>query len=161
MPSITTFLTFQEGAENAADFYVSIFPRSRVRRVTRYPPGAPGPEGGVMTVEFELDGQPFVALNGGPHFTFAEGVSLSVGCETQAEVDDYTDRLSSDGGQVGPCGWVTDRFGVSWQVNPGRVADMLADPDPARAARVMDALLEMKKIDLAALERVYAESSPA
>ncbi len=159
MPKITTFLTYEAGAERAAELYVSIFPNSKIVKTTRYGEAGPGPAGSVMTVEFELDGQEFVALNGGPHFKFTEAVSLAVACETQEEVDRYSAELTSDGGAVGPCGWVTDRFGLSWQVNPSILSEMLADPDPARAARVFEAVLGMKKIDIAALERAYAGPS--
>ncbi len=159
MPKIVTFLTYEARAEEAAELYVSIFPNSRIVKTTRYGEAGPGPAGSVMTVEFELDGQEFVALNGGPHFKFSEAISLSVECRTQDEVDEYSDKLTSDGGEVGPCGWVTDGFGVSWQVNPSILGEMLADPDPARAARVFEAVLGMKKIDIAALEEAYAGGS--
>ncbi len=159
MPRITTFLTYEARAEEAAQFYVSIFPNSRIVKITRYGDAGPGPAGSVMTVAFELDGQEFVALNGGPHFKFTEAVSLSVECETQEEVDEYSAKLSSDGGELGPCGWVTDKFGVSWQVNPSILGEMLADPDPAKAARVFEAVLGMKKIDIAALEKAHASGS--
>ncbi len=159
MPRITTFLTYEARAEEAAQFYLSIFPKSRIVKITRYGDVGPGPAGSVMTVAFELDGQEFVALNGGPHFKFTEAVSLSVECETQEEVDEYSAKLSSDGGELGPCGWVTDKFGVSWQVNPSILGEMLADPDPAKAARVFEAVLGMKKIDIAALEKAHASGS--
>ncbi len=159
MPRITTFLTYEARAEEAAQFYLSIFPKSRIVKITRYGDVGPGPAGSVMTVTFELDGQEFVALNGGPHFKFTEAVSLSVECETQEEVDEYSAKLSSDGGELGPCGWVTDKFGVSWQVNPSILGEMLADPDPAKAARVFEAVLGMKKIDIAALEKAHASGS--
>ncbi len=155
MPKITTFLTYDDRAEEAAKLYVSVFPGARITRVTRYGPGGPQPEGGVMTVAFELDGQPFVALNGGPHFTFTDGVSLSVDCKTQQEVDAYWDRLS-EGGEEGPCGWLKDRFGLSWQITPTVLGEMLGDPDPDRSRRVMEAMLGMKKICIADLERAYA-----
>ena len=154
MPSVTTFLTYAERADEAAAFYVSVFPNSRIREITRYPAGAPAPEGSVMTVTFELDGREFVALNGGPYFQFSEGISLSVDCRDQEEVDRYWEKLS-EGGEKGPCGWLKDRFGVSWQVNPSILGRMLSDPDPAKAKRAMDAMLTMTKIDIAALERAY------
>lgn len=157
MPRITTFLTYAERAEDAASFYVSIFPNSRIREVTRYGEGAPAPAGSVMTVTFELDGQEFVALNGGPYFRFSEGISLSVDCRDQEEVDRYWEKLS-EGGETGPCGWLNDRFGVSWQVNPRILGEMLSDPDPVKAKRAMDAMLTMTKIDIAALERAYEGS---
>lgn len=155
MPKITTFLTYADRAEEAANLYVSVFPNSRIRHVTRYGKAGPGPEGSVMTVTFELDGQPFVALNGGPHFTFSDGVSLSVVCQTQEEVDAYWEQLS-EGGEKGPCGWLKDRFGLSWQITPAILGEMLGDPDPERAKRVMQAMLGMKKICIADLEKAYA-----
>ncbi|MFH1568119.1 MAG: VOC family protein [Gemmatimonadota bacterium] len=154
MPRIAPFLWFDTQAEEAARFYTSIFPGSRIRRVTRYGEAGPGPAGTVMTVEFELDGQPVIALNGGPRFQFSEAVSLSVDCRTQEEVDRYWNALS-DGGEEGPCGWLKDRYGLSWQVNPTVLGDMLSDPDPARSRRVMEAMLDMGKLDIAALQRAY------
>ncbi len=153
MPKITTFLAFQERAEEAAAFYVSVFPNSRIVDTTRYGEGGPGPPGGVMTVSFELDGQEFVALNGGPHFTFTDGVSLSIECGSQDEVDHYSSKLTEGGGDLGPCGWLKDRFGLSWQVTPSVLPALLGDPDPERARRVMEAMLRMTKIDIAELER--------
>lgn len=154
MPKITPFLWFDTQAEEAAGFYVSIFRNARITNVTRYGAAGPGPAGSVMTVEFQLDGQDLVALNGGPHFKFTEAISLSVACETQQEVDYYWSRLT-DGGEAGPCGWLKDKFGLSWQVNPTALGRMLGDPDRARADRVMQAMLQMKKIDIAALQRAY------
>ncbi len=156
MSRITPFLTFEDRAEEAAALYVSIFENSKIVRTTRYGDAGPGPPGSVMTVEFELDGKPYVALNGGPHFTFTEAFSLAVACDTQEEVDDYTEKLTAGGGAQGPCGWVTDRFGVSWQIVPANLGDMLGDPDPVKAKRVMEAALQMHKVDVAALERAYA-----
>lgn len=152
MPKITPFLWFDHQAEDAARFYCSIFPNSRVVTVARYGDAGPGPKGSVMTVQFELDGQSFIALNGGPQFTFTEAVSFSVDCKTQEEVDRYWQKLS-DGGAEGPCGWLKDKYGLSWQVNPSRLGELLSDPDRAKANRVMQAMLTMKKIDIAALER--------
>ncbi|MDX1392749.1 MAG: VOC family protein [Gemmatimonadota bacterium] len=159
MPHITPFLAYAEGAEDAAAFYVSLFPGSRITGTTPFPPGSPLPAGSVMTVAFELEGRPYVALNGGPHFSFTDAFSLSVECDTQEEIDHYWERLS-EGGEAGPCGWLVDRFGMSWQVNPRALADMLADPDPARAGRVMEAALGMSKFDIAALEEAYGDGAP-
>jgi predicted 3-demethylubiquinone-9 3-methyltransferase (glyoxalase superfamily) len=154
LQKITTFLTYNDQAEEAAEFYVSVFPNSRIRNVTRYGAAGPGAEGSVMTVEFELDGQEFIALNGGPNFTFTDGISLSVDCPTQEEIDYYWEKLS-EGGEKRVCGWLTDRFGVSWQVNPRRLLGMLGDPDPERAKRVMEAMMEMTKIEIPEMERAY------
>ena len=157
MQKITTFLTYNDQAEEAAEFYVSVFPNSRIRNVTRYGAAGPGAEGSVMTVEFELDGQEFIALNGGPHFAFTDGISLSVDCPTQEEIDRYWEKLS-EGGQKRVCGWLTDRFGVSWQVNPRLLAEMLGDPDSERSKRVMEAMMDMTKIEIAGLTRAYEGS---
>jgi predicted 3-demethylubiquinone-9 3-methyltransferase (glyoxalase superfamily) len=146
MPRITTFLTYESRAQEAVDQYVSIFKNSRILRTTHYGDAGPGEKGTVMTIDFELNGQPFTALNGGPHFEFTDGISLAVSCESQAEVDEYWKRLSA-GGEEGRCGWLRDRFGVWWQVNPTILGEMLSDPDPRRASRVMQALLKMKKIE--------------
>lgn len=156
MPRFVTFLTFDHQAEEAARFYTSIFPRSKITRITRYPEGAPAPAGSVMTVAFELDGRDFVALNGGPQFTFSQGISISVQCETQAEVDEYWARLS-EGGQEVACGWLTDKFGVSWQINPTLLMEMLSDPDPEKVRKAMAAMMTMVKIDMAGLRRAWAE----
>ncbi|MGW7267389.1 VOC family protein [Streptomyces sp. NPDC054842] len=152
----TTCLWFDGRAEEAADFYVSVFKNSRIGRVGRYTEAGPGPAGSVMVVEFEANGQKFVALNGGPQFTFSEAVSFQIVCDDQEEVDHYWDRLTEDGGEAGPCGWLKDRFGLSWQVFPSRLIDMIADPDPVKAARTTQAMYAMSKIDLAALEKVHA-----
>jgi predicted 3-demethylubiquinone-9 3-methyltransferase (glyoxalase superfamily) len=152
-------LWFDTEAEEAAAFYTSVFPRSRVVDVTRYPAGAPRPAGTVMTVEFELDGQRFVAINGGPEFTFDEAVSFQVTCESQEEVDVYWERLS-EGGEEGPCGWLKDRYGLSWQVVPTGMEELFADRDPTRAQRAMQAMLGMRKLDIAALRRA-ADGAPA
>jgi predicted 3-demethylubiquinone-9 3-methyltransferase (glyoxalase superfamily) len=143
-------LWFDTQAEQAAQFYVSVFPNARVVSSTRYPEGGPRPEGMVLTVEFELDGQRFVGINGGPEFTFDEAVSFQVTCADQDEIDYYWQRLS-DGGSEGPCGWLKDRFGLSWQVVPTGMDEALNDPDRDRAARVMAAMMQMGKIDVAAL----------
>ncbi len=145
-------LWFDTEAEEAADFYVSVFDDSRVVNVTRYTEAGPRPAGMVMTVEFELDGQRFVAINGGPEFKFTEAISLQISCEDQEEVDRYWERLS-EGGEEGPCGWLKDRYGLSWQVVPMGMEELFADPDPGRAERAMRAMLKMRKLDLAALRR--------
>jgi predicted 3-demethylubiquinone-9 3-methyltransferase (glyoxalase superfamily) len=151
MGAITPFLWFDTQAEEAAEHYSSIFPNSRILSVSRYGPGAPREEGTVMTVEFELDGQRFIALNGGPQYRFTEAVSFSVSCKDQAEVDTYWSRLA-DGGEEGPCGWLKDRYGLSWQIVPTRLPELLSDPDRERARRVMGAMLQMRKIEIDELE---------
>ena len=143
-------LWFDTEAEEAADFYISIFKNSRIVNVARYTEAGPRPAGTVMTVEFELDGQRFVGINGGPEFTFTEAVSFQVTCEDQDEVDYYWDHLS-EGGQEGPCGWLKDRYGLSWQVVPTGMDELFADPDPRRAERAMQAMFGMSKLDIAAL----------
>lgn len=155
MTTITPCLWFDTQGEEAAAFYTSIFPNSRILEVARYGEAGPRPAGTVMTVLFELDGQRFTALNGGPEFTFDEAISFQVDCRSQEEVDDYWSRLG-DGGQEGPCGWLKDRYGVSWQIVPARLIELLKDPDPDTSQRVMAAMLEMKKIDIAALEQAAA-----
>ncbi len=150
MPSITPSLWFDTQALEAAEFYMSIFPNSEIRRVTRHGEAGPGPAGTVLTVDFTLDGQRFTALNGGPQFSFDEAVSLLVECADQDEVDHYWDRLT-DGGEESQCGWLKDRYGLSWQVVPAGLAELIDDPDPARADRAMRALLGMRKLDMAAI----------
>ena len=150
MPEITPNLWFDTEAEEAAAFYVGVFPNSRVTSVTHYTEAGPREEGMVLTVEFELDGQRFVAINGGPEFTFDEAISLLINCADQDEVDYYWSKLS-EGGEEGPCGWLKDKYGLSWQVVPVGMSEMLNDPDEARGQRAMKAMLGMKKIDLAAL----------
>jgi predicted 3-demethylubiquinone-9 3-methyltransferase (glyoxalase superfamily) len=149
---ITTFLTFKDQAEEAVKLYTSIFKNSRILSTSRYGDAGPGPKGSVMSANFEIDGQEFVALNGGPSFSFSEGMSLYVDCETQAEVDDLWKKLSA-GGSEGRCGWLTDRFGVSWQVIPRVLPQLLSDPDPEKAGRAMNAMLQMGKIEIAKLEQ--------
>ena len=151
---ITTFLTFDDRAEEAIEFYTSIFPDSKLLSASRYPAGAPGPEGSLMSATFELAGQEFVALNGGPSFSFSQGISLFVDCETQAEVDELWERLT-DGGEPGPCGWLTDRFGVSWQIIPRTLGELLGDEDAKKSQAVMQAMLQMKKIEIDGLQRAY------
>jgi len=152
---ITPFLWFDDNAEEAINFYVSIFRNSRIVRTSRYGDAGPGPKGTVMSATFELEGQTFQALNGGPHFKFTPAISLFVSCDTQEEVDYYWDRLLAGGGKPTQCGWLTDRFGLSWQVIPRQLGEMLGDKDPQRSQRVMKAMLAMVKIDVAALKRAY------
>ncbi|MCQ6554603.1 VOC family protein [Streptomyces sp. C10-9-1] len=150
MPAITPNLWFDTRGEEAAEFYVSVFPNSRITHVSHYGEAGPRAAGTVLTVDFELDGKPFTAINGGPEFTFDEAVSFLVDCADQAEVDYYWTRLS-EGGREGPCGWVKDRYGLSWQIVPAVLGELLADPDPARAQRAMAAMLRMSRLDVAAL----------
>jgi predicted 3-demethylubiquinone-9 3-methyltransferase (glyoxalase superfamily) len=152
MNEITPCLWFDTEGEEAASFYTSVFPNSRIVDVTRYGAAGPRPEGTVMTVSFELDGRKFVALNGGPNYTFSEAISFQVSCQDQEEVDAFWSKLS-EGGEEGPCGWLKDRYGVSWQIVPTALPELLADPDPERSQRVMRAMLEMKKIEIDALEK--------
>lgn len=156
MSKITPFLWFDTAAEEAARLYTSIFKNSRITGVARYGPEGPGPAGSVMTVSFELDGQPFTALNGGPEFRFTEAVSFEVRCETQAEVDEYWQKLTADGGEEVQCGWLKDKFGLSWQIVPAALIELLSNPDPARAERVYHAMLQMKKLDIAQLQKAAA-----
>ncbi|HYO39448.1 MAG TPA: VOC family protein [Nocardioidaceae bacterium] len=149
---ITTCLWFDTEGEEAAEFYCSVIPNSRVNNVARYGPGGPRPEGSAMTVDFELDGKPYVALNGGPDHTFNEAISLQVSCADQDEVDHFWDTLGQ-GGEPGPCGWLKDRFGLSWQVVPTALPELLGDPDPDRAQRAMKAMLSMSKIDIEEMRR--------
>jgi predicted 3-demethylubiquinone-9 3-methyltransferase (glyoxalase superfamily) len=151
MQKITPFLWFDTHAEEAARFYASIFPNSRILNTARYGDAGPGPKGSVMTVEFQLDGQRMIALNGGPVFRFTEAISLVVDCKDQKEVDHYWSRLLQ-GGQESMCGWLKDRYGLSWQIVPAVLGRLLSDPDAKKAKRVMEAMLKMKKIDIAALE---------
>jgi predicted 3-demethylubiquinone-9 3-methyltransferase (glyoxalase superfamily) len=157
MQKISPFLWFDEQAEEAARFYVSIFKNSKIDKITRYPAKAAEKIGrkpeSVMTVEFVLDGTQFVALNAGPMFKFTEAISFVVTCETQEEVDYFWEKLTADGGEPGPCSWLKDKFGLSWQVQPRLLIELLADPDKAKAERVMNAMLDMEKIDIAQLER--------
>jgi predicted 3-demethylubiquinone-9 3-methyltransferase (glyoxalase superfamily) len=154
MQKITPFLWFDDQAEEAMHFYTSIFKNSKVGTVSRYPEGAPGPAGKVMSATFQLEGQEFMALNGGPLFKFTEAISLFVNCETQEEVDALWAKLSARG-KESQCGWLKDKFGLSWQIIPTALGKMLGDPDRERAKRVMQAMLKMKKIDIAGLKRAY------
>jgi predicted 3-demethylubiquinone-9 3-methyltransferase (glyoxalase superfamily) len=155
MSLLTPCLWFDTQGEEAAEFYTSIFPNSTILEISRYGEAGPREEGTVMTVEFELDGEKFLALNGGPEFTFNEAISFQVSCRDQAEVDDYWSRLS-DGGEEGPCGWLKDRFGVSWQIVPTALPALLQSPDRETSQRVMGAMLKMKKIEIGELERAAA-----
>jgi predicted 3-demethylubiquinone-9 3-methyltransferase (glyoxalase superfamily) len=155
VPKITPCLWFDTEGEEAAKFYTSVFPDSRIVDVARYGSAGPRPEGTVMAVSFELDGQKFVALNGGPQFTFDEAISFQVDCESQEEVDGYWSKLSV-GGEEGPCGWLKDKFGLSWQIVPRRLMELLQNTDKEKAQRVMAAMLEMKKIEIDELERAAA-----
>ena len=155
MGKITPFLWYDHQAEEAVNLYVSLFPDSRVVSIHRYGDAGPGPRGQVMTATFELAGQRFMALNGGPRFKFTEAISLMVNVETQAELDRLWDGLIAGGGAPSMCGWLKDRFGLSWQIIPNSLGAMMQDPDPARARRVMQALLAMSKLDIAELKRAY------
>lgn len=155
MQKITTCLGFDDQCEEAVTLYTSLFKNSRILSTQRFGDAGPGPKGSVMAMTFELDGQRFLALNGGPSFRFTEGMSLSVDCATQAEVDELWARLTADGGKPGPCGWLTDRFGVSWQIVPSVLPKVLGGSDPAGASRAMQAMLKMSKLDGDALQRAY------
>src|SRR5690606_23450960 len=161
MPQLVPNLWFDGQAEEAANFYVSVFPNSEILKVVRYTEAGPGPAGSVVTVDFSLDGVRFTAINGGPDFTFDEAVSFAVMCKDQDEVDHYWSRLLEGGGQEGPCGWLKDRYGLSWQVVPVRLEELLADPDPDRARRATEAMFTMRKIDIAALEAAADGASAA
>jgi predicted 3-demethylubiquinone-9 3-methyltransferase (glyoxalase superfamily) len=156
MQKITPFLWFDSQAEEAMNFYTSIFKNSKIGKVSRYGAGGPGPQGSVMTAEFELDGQKFIALNGGPLFKFNESISFFVNCETQEEVDELYGKLLQ-GGTESQCGWLKDKFGLWWQIIPSGLTQMLGDKDPRRSANVMKAMLQMKKIDIAGLKRAYEQ----
>ena len=156
MHKITPFLWFDHQAEEAMYFYTSIFKNSKIGNVTRYGEAGPGPKGSVMTASFELEGQPFTALNGGPHFKFTEAISFYVNCETQEEVDELWDKLT-EGGEEVQCGWLKDKFGLSWQIVPTVLGKLLNDPDPEKAKSVTQAMLQMKKIDIEGLKRAYEQ----
>jgi len=157
MQKVTPCLWFDTEGEDAATFYTSVFPNSRIVEVARYGSAGPRPEGTVMTVSFELDGQRFVALNGLPEFTFSEAISFQVSCKAQREVDEFWSKLS-EGGDEGPCGWLKDKYGVSWQIIPTVLPELLGDSDPEKSQRVMRAMLKMKKIEIDALERAAAQT---
>ena len=157
MQKITTFLWLDNQAEEAAKLYVSLFKNSKIGSISRYGDAGPGPKGSVMMVTFQLDGQEFMALNGGPEFKFTPAISLFVNCETQQEVDALWDKLS-EGGRKDRCGWLTDKYGLSWQIIPTALPKLMGDPDPEKSKRVMKAMLQMDKIDIAALERAHQQS---
>ena len=156
MQKITPFLWFDGQAEEAAKFYVSIFKNSKIVTIARYGEAGPGPKGSVMTVVFQLDGQEFIALNGGPQFRFTEAISFSVDCKTQGEVDRFWAKLSEGGAEL-PCGWLKDKYGLSWQINPTVLGEMLSDSDPKKSRRVMEAMLQMKKLDIKGLKQAYEQ----
>ena len=157
MTKITPCLWFDTEGEEAATFYTGIFENSRILEVVRYGSAGPRPEGMVMMVNFELDGQKFIALNGGPEFTFNEAISFQVHCESQQEVDGFWTKLS-EGGEEGPCGWLKDKYGVSWQIIPTALDELVSDPDPERSQRAMKAMLTMSKIDIAELQRAVDQA---
>jgi predicted 3-demethylubiquinone-9 3-methyltransferase (glyoxalase superfamily) len=153
---ITPFLWFDDKAEEAANFYVSIFKNSKVGTITRYGDAGPGPKGTVMTVTFKLEGQEFIALNGGPQFKFTEAISFVVNCETQEEIDEFWEKLSAGGKKV-QCGWLKDKFGLSWQIVPTVLGEMMQDADPEKSQRVMNAIMQMEKIDIQGLKQAYEQ----
>ena len=155
MLKITPFLWFDNNAEEAIKFYTSIFKNSRVGNISRYGDAGPGPKGSVMTATFQIEGQEFMVLNGGPHFKFTPAISLFVNCETQEEVDEIWNKFLSAGGKADQCGWLTDKYGLSWQIIPKALGEMLSDPDPEKSQRVMKAMMQMVKIDIAGLKRAY------
>ena len=154
MQKITPFLWFDDNAEEAINFYASVFKNSKILSVTRYGDAGPGPKGTVMTAEFQLEGQKFVALNGGPHFKFTEAISFVVNCETQDEVDEFWEKLS-EGGEKSQCGWLKDRYGLSWQIVPTVLIEMLQDKDAEKSKRVTEAMLQMHKIEIKTLKQAY------
>jgi len=156
MQKITPFLWFDDKAEEAMNFYVSIFKNSKRGRVSRYGEAGPGPMGTVMVATFQLEGQDFIALNGGPHFKFTEAISLVVNCETQEEVDGFWEKLS-EGGSRGQCGWLKDKYGLSWQIVPTALGELMSDPDPEKSKRVMQSMLQMKKLDIKGLRQAYQQ----
>jgi len=156
MQKITPFLWFDNQAEEAMNFYVSIFKNSKRGRVSRYGEAGPGPKGTVMVAAFQLEGQEFMALNGGPHFKFTEAISLVVSCETQDEVDGFWEKLS-EGGAKSQCGWLKDKYGLSWQIVPTVLGELMSDPDPEKSKRVMQAMLQMTKIDIKGLRQAYEQ----
>lgn len=158
MQKIRTHLWFDDQAEEAAEFYTSLFADSRITGVSHYPEGSPGTPGAVMNVTFELAGQEFIALNAGPHFKFNEAISLFVDCGDQAEVDRLWEALTANGGEESQCGWLKDRWGLSWQVIPRRLGELMQDEDPAKASAVVQCMLQMRKIDVPELEKAYANA---
>lgn len=158
MQKLNTVLWFDGQAEQAVAFYLSVFPKAKAGKVMRWGDVGPGPKGSVLTASFAVDGQQFIAMNGGPQHKFTPAISLMIPCETQQEVDDYWGKLLADGGQPSACGWLTDKFGVSWQVTPVGLMEMLMDKDQAKANRVMEAMMEMVKLDIATLQQAYNAS---
>jgi len=158
MQKITTFLWFDNQAEEAINFYVSIFKNSKVLSMSRYGEAGPGPAGTVMSASFQLEGQEFMALNGGPDYKFTEAISLYVNCETQKEVDELWEKLT-EGGEPGPCGWLKDKYGLSWQIIPTVLGEMLNDPDPQKSQSAMKAMLQMGKLDIKALQQAYEQAA--
>jgi predicted 3-demethylubiquinone-9 3-methyltransferase (glyoxalase superfamily) len=158
MQKITTFLWFDNNAEEAINFYTSIFNNSKIVNASRYGEGGPGTPGTLMSATFQLEGQQFMALNGGPQFKFNEAISLYVDCQTQEEVDTLWAKLTENGGEESQCGWLKDKFGLSWQIVPRALGELLADPDPVKSQNVMQAMLQMKKIDIAELQRAYGQN---
>jgi predicted 3-demethylubiquinone-9 3-methyltransferase (glyoxalase superfamily) len=156
---ITPYLWFDGNAEQAVEYYTSMFSHSKVTQVARWGEGGPAPKGTVMNIAFELDGRSFIALNGGPHFKFTPAISMFVSCDSQEEVDRYWTRFLADGGKASQCGWLEDKFGLSWQIIPKQLVTLMSDPDPKRAGRVAQALMKMQKIDLPALERAAHEGA--
>ena len=156
MQRITPFLWFDDNAEEAVNFYITVFNNSKINTIVRYGEAGPGQSGSVMTVDFELDGQKFTALNGGPEYNFTEAISFVINCETQEEVDEFWEILSA-GGEKGPCGWLKDKYGISWQVVPKIMLEMLCDPDYEKSQRVMKAMLKMDKIDIEKLRQAYEQ----
>jgi len=159
MQKITPFLWYDNQAEEAANFYVSIFKNAKVLGLTRYGEAGPGPKGSVLTAAFELEGEKFTALNGGPQFKFTEAISFVVNCETQEEVDYYWEKLTADGGAESQCGWLKDKYGLSWQVVPTILPELLQEKDPEKSNRIVQALMQMKKLDIAALKRAAEEAA--
>jgi predicted 3-demethylubiquinone-9 3-methyltransferase (glyoxalase superfamily) len=156
MQKITPFLWYDNNAEEAVNHYISIFKNSKITKIARYGDAGPGPKGSVMTIAFQLEGQDFIALNGGPIFKFNEAISFSVDCKTQQEVDELWEKLSA-GGQPSQCGWLKDKYGVSWQIVPSILVEMLQDKNTEKSKRVMQAMMQMRKIDIAALQRAYEQ----
>jgi len=157
MQKITPFLWFDSNAEEAVNFYLSIFKNSKITAVSRYGEAGPGPKDSVMAISFQLEGQDFSAINGGPYFTFSSAISFVVDCKTQVEVDWYWDRLS-EGGELQQCGWLKDKFGVTWQIVPSVLGELMSDPDPDKARRVTEAMLKMVKLDIAALQQAHDQA---
>jgi predicted 3-demethylubiquinone-9 3-methyltransferase (glyoxalase superfamily) len=158
MKKITPFLWFDTQAEEAMNFYISVFPNSKALNISRYPEGSPGPAGQVMVASFEINGTEFTALNGGPQFKFTEAISFVVNCDNQEEVDNLWTKLTADGGEESQCGWLKDKYGLSWQIIPKQMGELMSNPDPATSQRVMQAMLQMKKIDIKKLEEARDRS---